>query len=304
MLPVAISIDCEPDQRVTPGDRPPLWNGMAGTIQLVETLRKQIPQARFGWYWRADAQVERGHGDAAWALTHYRCHIERTMALGDEHGIHPHPWRWNDGANTWISDAADEDWMEHCIRGSIESFTRTVGEPVRVARMGDGHMSPRIMQTLAKSGVLCDMTLEPSAPATPSLAPAELATGLIPDRSGVPRRPYHPDALDPCCPASELEANPIWALPITTAPAGITGLKPGTAANLGLSPVLFRRIISAGRMASAAQGASYISAVVRSDVGTHPGLARYTAENLTWLATTRFESLATRFVAPLELLPV
>ena len=63
-FPVVVSIDCEPDPRVTPKAGPPPWHGTDGTIALVEQWRKSVPGACVGWYWRADAD-----GHANWGPT-------------------------------------------------------------------------------------------------------------------------------------------------------------------------------------------------------------------------------------------
>lgn len=302
VLPVVVSIDCEPDPRVTPRAGPPPWDGMDGTIRLVERWRTTVPDARVGWYWRVDPQVHRGHGDAGWPLIAFRDHIERTLALGDEHGVHPHPWRWNEEAGEWVSDAADQDWMETCIETSIESFTRVLERPVRAVRMGDGHMSPRIMARLAKAGVLCDLTLEPGAPAAPSLVPSERSTGRIPDRTATPRRPYRPARLDPCRAGRCWWPHRLWALPLTTAPTGACAVAPGTVANLGFDPARFQCIVNAGLAASAAAGSAYIAVVARSDIGANPGLAHHASANLAWLAGARLQEWDLRFVGPMDAL--
>jgi hypothetical protein len=275
---------------------------MDGTIRLVEQWRAAVPDARVGWYWRVDPQVDRGHGDAGWALAAFRAHIERTLALGDEHGVHPHPWRWSDAVGDWVSDAADQDWMERCIKMSIQAYERVLERRVRVVRMGDGHTSPRIMEVLARANVLCDLTLEPGAPAMPSLVAAERSTGRIPDRTATPRRPFRPARLDPCRPGRCWWPHRLWALPLTTAPPGVPGVAAGTVANLGFEPARFQRIVDAGLAASAAAGALYLAVVARSDVGANPGLAHHTSANLAWLAGTGFQGRETRFVGPMDAL--
>lgn len=301
-LPIVVSIDCEPDARVTPRSGPPPWTGMAGTIALIEAWRARLPGARVGWYWRVDPQVQRGHGDAGWPLVAFRNHIEHTLAMGDEHGVHPHPWRWRDDVDDWVSDAGDHGWVDRCIEMSIESFARVLSRQVRVARMGDGHMSPQIMATLARTGILCDLTLEPGAPALPSLVAAERSTGRIPDRRSTPRRPYRPARTDPCRAGRGWSPNRLWAFPLTTATAGVAGLEPGTVANLAFEPGKFQTIAALGLAGSVADGAAYLSVVARSDVGSNPGLCRHMAENLAWLASVSPSGLEPRFVGPLDAL--
>jgi len=303
-LPIVVSIDCEPDARVTPAVGQPDWEGMAGMIAMIAAWRARVPGARVGWYWRADEQVARGHGDPGWALRAFRNHIDATSALGDEHGLHSHLWRWDQRAQNWVSDFADEEWAQRCVRDSADTFTRALGHRARVMRMGDGYMSPHILAAMEQAGVCCDLTIEPGAAATLALVPGERTVGLIPDRRASPRRPFQPELHDPLCASSVEEPGRLWALPLTTAPRGLTGIPPGTAAILGFSPDWFRRIVTAGLAASAREGAPYLSVVARSDFGRDPERARATAENLDWLARSGAGLAPPEFVDPLEALKI
>jgi len=273
-------------------------------IALISAWRERVPGARVGWYWRADEQVTRGHGDPGWALRAFRDHIDATSALGDEHGLHTHLWRWDPRVQDWVSDFADEEWAQHCVQGSAHAFTRVLGHRARVMRMGDGYMSPHVLAAMEQAGVCCDLTIEPGAAALRALVPRERTAGLIPDRRAAPRRPFQPDPHDPCRASGVEEPGRLWTLPLTTAPRGLTGIPPGTAAILEFSPDWFRRIVTAGLAASAREGAPYVSVVVRSDIGRDPERSRTTAENLEWLTRSGAGLAPPEFVDPLETLRI
>jgi hypothetical protein len=105
--------------------------------------------------------------------------------------------------------------MEHCIRSSFSEFERSFGRQCDVVRMGDGWFSNQATRMLEQQGVCIDLTLEPDMPATASLVPEEIATGLIPDRSGVPHGVYHPSLTDFRA-ADRDGATRLWMLPVTT----------------------------------------------------------------------------------------
>jgi len=301
-LPIVVSIDCEPDPRVTPPEGPPPWRGLDEVIRILAWWRKNIPGARVGWYWRIDEQVTRGHGDSGWALHAYRSHIDESTALGDEHGLHPHLWRWKEKLGGWVTDAGDEDWVDSSIQAAIDNFRQALGRPARAFRTGDRHMSPRILRVLLRNGIECDLTPEPGAPAKPKLAEDEEATGMIADQRDVPRRPYRPAPGNPCAAARPRDQGNLWTLPLTTAPASLRNVATGEPAHLGYPPAVFRAIAKAGLAESAMEGAPYLSVVARSHVGALSSAAGHLLQNLSWLATGGAGVAPPRFVGPLEAL--
>lgn len=286
-LPVVVTVNLEPDDRVTSNDGTDPWDGVEGTIALVEEWRAGRSDMAVGWYWRCDPAIEAGYGDAAWALRRWRGQIEQALERGDEVGTHPHYWRWSDELGTFVSDAADDEWKTHCIRSSVDTMRATVGAPARVIMIGDGYVDAASARAIDELGIEVDLTLEPGGAARERMLDTEHTTGTMPDRSCTPPTPFRPSRHDPLRPG-RVRLRRHWALPITTTTTPVvhegTIVDPvGIPANLGLDPWRFRHIVTSGVAASEAAGTPYVHVVVRSDVGSNAGLAQHTAENLHWL---------------------
>lgn len=287
-LPVVVSINLEPDARVTTSDGTSPWDGTQPTIDLVEQWRAGDGDRRVGWYWRCDPSIEVGFGHAAWALRRWSDQIAGALERGDEVGTHPHYWRWSDALGTFVSDAASASWKTHCIEVSVETMRVETASPARVAMLGDGYVDEVSARAFDVLGVDIDLTLEPGGAAREQMVHTEYTTGTMPDRSRTPHRPFRPSVRNPLRPGRIRRARH-WALPLTstTTPVmrdGVVIDRVGIPANLGLDPWRFRHIVASGLQASQQAGAPYVHAVVRSDVGVNAGLARYTADNLQWLA--------------------
>ena len=55
-----------------------------------------------------DEQIARVYGDPAWAADKYGPQLNEMMAAGDELGLHPHAWRWQDPPGRWLQDHASD----------------------------------------------------------------------------------------------------------------------------------------------------------------------------------------------------
>ena len=309
-IPILITTDCEPEPReTTPGVAEP-WRGFEWFFDFMSTQREMIAErtgapARFSWFWRMDPQIERTYGRADWGVRTYGRQIAEADRCGDETGLHTHAWRWDDAIERWIADNGNAPWVEHCLRTSFAEFARAFGRPCRIFRFGDGWLDERAVSVLDELGAEIDLTVEPGFPGGPSLIPDEISTGLIPDRSSVPRRPYRPSRTDFREPDRNGDTR-LWILPLSTGRVSRTpwrvlrllragawemALKGGAIhLNIGIDPgqfvPLFDRAVSSGHGAYAA-----ISA--RTDVGAHEGLKALVARNIRSALNHR---LADRFV--------
>lgn len=286
-LPVVVSINLEPDARVTTNDGTSPWDGTQPTVDLVEQWRAGRNDRPVGWYWRCDPSIDVGFGHAAWAIRRWADQIAGALEQGDEVGVHPHYWRWSDALGTFVSDAANDEWKVHCIELSIHTMRTETASPARVAMMGDGYVDRVSARALDALGVEVDLTLEPGGMQREQMVHTEYTTGVMPDRTRTPHRPFRPSPGNPVRPGRVRRLRH-WALPLTstTTPVlrdGVVIDRVGIPANLGLDPWRFRHIVASGLSASVRDGAPYVHAVVRSDVGVNAGLARFTAENLRWL---------------------
>ena len=219
-IPILIIIDCEPDPRRPQPETADRWLGFENLFGFLSEQRQLLAErtsspARFSWFWRMDPQIEVVYGSARWPIETYGSLIKTAEEHGDEVGLHIHGWRWDAAPAKWVVDHGNDAWMEHCIRSSFSEFERSFNRRCETVRMGDGWYSNQATAMLERQGARIDLTLEPDMPATPSLVQEETATGLIPDRSGVPHKVYHPSLRDFRATDQDGVAR-LWMLPVTT----------------------------------------------------------------------------------------
>jgi hypothetical protein len=220
LVPVILCIDVEPDPRlVSRGTQEP-WAGYEQTQRYLEGIRSRLEArtgspVRYAWFLRMDPQIAESYGDPAWAADRYRKHLENVLRLGDEVGLHPHPYRWLHQESTWLHDFANQSWVEHCLRSSMEAFAVSLGRPCLLMRFGDRWLNTDTVNIAERLGIRLDLTIEPGMPALPSPMPGELASGPLPDYRRVPRTPYPPSRTDFRRPARGY-ARTIRMIPLTS----------------------------------------------------------------------------------------
>jgi hypothetical protein len=314
-IPILIIIDCEPDQRLPQPQSTERWVGFENLFDFLSEQRQRMAErtgraARLSWFWRMDPQIEVVHGAASWGVETYRSQIAAAERHGDEIGLHIHGWRWDAAAGQWIADHGNDAWMEHCIRSSFSEFERSFNRRCDVVRMGDGWFSDRATAILEQQGARLDLTIEPEMPATLKLAPEDVATGLIPDRVGVPHQAYRPSRSDFRLTDQE-GATQLWMLPVTTGRApkrrrGLAKFLPTMLAppetelvQLNLSHSR-RRFVPIFERVIAAPGRSYVATCARSD-GGYPRPLKQIERNIRYMLRHRLaDRLA--FMTPTEAL--
>ena len=220
LVPVILCVDVEPDPRLVSRGKQEPWTGYEHIQRYLDDQRAHIEArtgspARYAWFLRMDPQIAESYGNAAWAVERYRTHLETVARLGDELGLHPHPYRWLDQEGTWLHDFANQDWVEHCLRTSMEAFANSIGRPCLLMRFGDRWLNTATVNLAERLGIRLDLTVEPGMPAVPSPMPGELASGPLPDYRRVPRSPYTPSRTDFRRPARGY-ARPIRMIPLTS----------------------------------------------------------------------------------------
>lgn len=190
-IPIVLCVDVEPFRRQVEEPPEPHWHGVPETFDQLDGWRSWLARAtgspvRFSWFWRADPQIEEVYGSADWGFVRYRAALETAAARGDQHGVHPHPWR-RESSGAWISDVRDRRWIERCIRRSLGAFERHVGRPCRLVRLGDRWMDSRTARLLNRLGLDVDLSVEPGLP--PEQEESNLPT---PDYTRARSRPYRP----------------------------------------------------------------------------------------------------------------
>ena len=215
------TIDAEPDERLLEPGRPALWRGQDYLIEHLGEIRKALSKctgrpAHFSWHWRTDPQIEICHGDACWPLRAYGREITLTERAGDEHGTHPHTFRWDAAQRSWVNDYADQSWIEYCVRVSFDAFERVFARPCRSFRFGDCWIDNETLDLVESLGAHFDLTLEPNHLATSRGPPWELFLGDSPDTRGVPTTPYRRSRRD-FRRADRDGASRLWMVPVSTA---------------------------------------------------------------------------------------
>ncbi len=215
--PILIGFDVEPDGLDIPRERRP-WTGFERALEIVRPMRDRLATitggpVNFGWYLRMDPQIGDVYGATDWVAQKYGAALSELRAGGDELGLHPHALRWDTGNDRWLTDTADEAWVEECIRVSFEAYQRSFGAACRSHRFGDRFISDSMVRVLRDLGVGVDMTLEPGRG-------ADRHAGLsapIPDQTSIPRVPYHPEPEDFARPLTEAPASDLWMFPLASA---------------------------------------------------------------------------------------
>ena len=174
-IPVVLCFDIEPDARAPKGRRPEPREGFEKLVPLVTTMRDRLASASgqstaFTWCLRIDPQIAEIYGSSTWLADRYERELTELGDAGDEFGIHPHSWRWQ---GRWVSDAADPDWVSHCIDVGLDGYRQTFGRPCRVHKHGDNFMSTAVARQLDEAEVAVDLSIVPGMPAARGLSPGE-----------------------------------------------------------------------------------------------------------------------------------
>src|SRR5215813_11933640 len=214
--PIIICIDVEPDERAVDPRKREDWSGFHETWKYFARLwpslelATQAP-ARFGWFLRMDPQVSHTYGSGGWAVTRYRELFAEALLAQDEIGLHPHAWRWDDSEQKWISDFANQEWVERCVRQSFDEFENCFKSTCRSIRFGDRWINNQTVKLIERLGARFDLTIEPGRKPE---KPPELFTGALPDYTPAPRRHYRPSKSDFLQPGSFLSRRNLWMLPV------------------------------------------------------------------------------------------
>jgi hypothetical protein len=201
LIPLIFCFDVEPDGFfLDPGRREP-WPGFEATFAFAEKMRPRWEAltgrpARFNWFLRLDPQIAHIYGDAAWVLRHYERQFAVLQSHGDELGLHPHGYRWDEADGEWVLDYANQPWIDHCVESSAEQFARVLGRPCRAFRNGDRWINQETAALVRRLGITYDLTLEPGYGEEALHHPAERVTGCLPDTRRAPIVPFRPQADD------------------------------------------------------------------------------------------------------------
>ena len=220
--PVMLCIDVEPDKPFNHRANPMPWEGYQRAVEFVSSIRPELERltsapVHVSWFYRMDPQVAEIHGDPGWAITAYADEAKTLLAAGDEFGLHTHPIRWDDKANTWIQDYGNQRWVEHSLRMAFDTFNRQLNRPCVTFRFGDRWMNNQTFRLLETLGIRFDLTLEPGTKKLPTYHTRIPHTGSIPDQRSVPRTIYRP-AKSNYQKRDAMRMDGPFVIPVSTAP--------------------------------------------------------------------------------------
>lgn len=199
-IPVILGIDFEPDKREVDLEDPS-WQGAVDFLEQLPDLRHRLNRstdagnAPLTWFVRADPQIERSMGNAAWALEQFAEHWRESNLTGDEVGLHMHPWRWDDQSEIWYQDHDDEAWIQNCLTVAFGAYRDFFGKAPTSYRGGDRFLSNSVRQRIEEEGVRVDLGVE-HMPGVARLVQREHGSGHIPDCRRAPRHAYWPADAD------------------------------------------------------------------------------------------------------------
>jgi len=309
LIPVLMIIDVEPDGFFIPRDDPLPWRGYERVHEFFHEFRPLCSQVtgratHYCWYLRIDPQIAEVYGDPAWVRKRYRNFIDENIAAGDEIGLHPHDYRWDLAANSWVVDHGNQAWIDLCVRMSFDVFHQSFGRVCDSFRFGDRWMNDETLRLIESLGARFDLTLEPGRTAALASFPNKPFTGSLPDYSNVPYTPFRPSRQD-FRKSDPSRSDGIWMIPLSAAvtddcSALVRSWKKiiGDPApdpvyhtlNLAHDPEFFIAAIDRAFRASAS---SYLAFVIRSDIASNPKLFVNLSRNFTALLA---HPLARRFV--------
>lgn len=218
-IPVIVCIDVEPDpQRPDPKKADP-WRGFERLYPYLQEYRLRVAdttgrKARLNWFWRVDPQIEIVYGSAQWALRQYHAEVGETVQVGDEHGVHPHAWRWDVALGGWVSDYGNPSWLEHCLSISFKAFDSVFGRACESVRLGNRYFDDRVRGTLENLGCLFDLTIEPGERPEPELPQ---------DYQSMTMGPYRPSVEDFRKPDT-VRLEGLWSIPLAAGVMSEQGL--------------------------------------------------------------------------------
>ena len=221
-IPIIFCIDVEPDARVVPRDDAPLWVGYERSFEFLAEMRGPLGDAtgadvHYNWFYRLDPQVELCYGSAAWPITHYDEYFAALDKAGDELGLHPHAWHWDEVKNDWVADHANQPYIDECLEMCVSTYTETVGKPPLSFRFGDRFYNEATSRRAEALGLKYDLTAEPGSKPVDAIVMdgTENYTGQLGDFTNMPTFPYHRSADDWKTPDAS-RADGMWIVPLSS----------------------------------------------------------------------------------------
>ena len=194
---MALTVDVEGEWYELPGEQGFFdLNKVLVAVKSLEALLIRIEsdtatRIPVTWFIRCDDSVAVTTGRAEGLLQSLDTFVQRRLDLGDQFGLHPHLYRFNEG--NWSSETTPEKQQEQIHRAAL-AWERHFGALPKLSRMGEAVMNNVIAATLDTLGIQMDS----SALAGRS----RFDNGFQFDWSTTPTQPYYPAVADYRRPAS------------------------------------------------------------------------------------------------------
>ena len=216
-IPILLCIDIEPNGRAIDPKIKEDWTGFEKTYEMTRDFRERLQAAtnspaHFSWFFRMDPQIAHTYESADWSVRRYSRIIDEFKSNGDDLGLHPHPWRWDEVSQSWFADFADQDWINHCVELSFETFEQSLKQPCFSFRFGDQWINEATLELVESLGARFDLTVEPGLKISDIEEPF---TGSMPDYTEFPRYPYRPSNANIKTPGSA-DKRGLWIIPLST----------------------------------------------------------------------------------------
>lgn len=161
LLPVFVTFHAEPDGLYLNRSDAVPWEGFEKTFDFIKGMRDEgiIQELNFVWLLRADPQIEIIYEDVAWGFKKYASQFNKLASMGDELGLHIHPYRLKGKGYEWVQDFTDTKWMSHCILTGFKAFDLFFNRKPNSLSIGPNSTYNDVVQTCRSLGLKYDFTL-------------------------------------------------------------------------------------------------------------------------------------------------
>lgn len=151
-------------------------------IQIEDELGVKVPVT---WFVRCDDSVEQCTGEISGLLRALDGFISRRIAIGDDFGLHPHLYEFQNGK--WVSEKNATKQCEQLERAAV-AWEAFFGSSPDLSRMGEAVMNNTLASGIEKLGIKCDSSALSGR--------KRFDNGFQFDWVNTPNLPYHPSLVD------------------------------------------------------------------------------------------------------------
>ena len=224
VVPVLVVIDVEPDGFFVGRTENVPWSGFERAMDVMADVRTALAratgrEAHFTWLVRADEQIAETYGSAGWAFERYGSAFADLLAARDEVGLHVHAYRWDSAVMGWVEDYGNQDWVERCVRTGSRAFAEHFARPAASFSMGMDWTNQATVRLARDLDVRYEFSAVLGKEPQP-FPPRDSYSGVAPDCSAIPERPYRPAPDDFRRPAAE-PGDDTWVFPLSSREARV-----------------------------------------------------------------------------------